>query len=103
MQQCDVTLGEKIQVAIDKVSRTYDKPVSVSENSSNDPALSDSVRIQLQEKQQNVPESVVDIFVDKKHDKVLAIGRTLDYARLGNVMFGFRYLDKVRFLCPIYS
>jgi peptidoglycan hydrolase-like protein with peptidoglycan-binding domain len=79
----DVVLGEDVQTAVEKISSSYDSSVAVEENTSDDPGLPDSIRIRPSEKVQGAPESVVDLFIDKAQNQVLAVARSLEYGGLG--------------------
>ncbi len=79
----DVEIGTNIQSAINTIRASFDGPVSENETVSSDPALPVGIRLELTEKVDNAPNSIVDLFVDKEQDKVLAVGRTLSYSRLG--------------------
>ena len=79
----DVEIGASIQSAIDTIRSSFDATVSENETVSSDPALPVGIRLKLTKEVDNAPNSIVDLFVDKEQDKVLAVGRSLSYHGLG--------------------
>ena len=75
----DVEIGASIQSAIDTIRSSFDATVSENETVSSDPALPVGIRLKLTKEVDNAPNSIVDLFVDKEQDKVLAVGRSLSY------------------------